>query len=219
MASKEAQANNKSDLITKDAMYLFELMRDSPQPILLYITPYAEKTGTKANTIVKRLGEIKKRNGLNIITTTSPPSDVKSHTTPKPRASNPRVEIKRERKPNVAKISSPDSNNRGDVKVEESNTHAPGSPPVLGLPSPAASSPATPPSRWTTGANFSPAIAPGMVPGIAMSTPPMPLFMPQKRTFSEVNANANADADNHYVKHEDNNAVKKVKTEAWDMGF
>jgi hypothetical protein len=38
MASKEAQTNNKSDLITKDAMYLFELMRDSPQPILVSIS-------------------------------------------------------------------------------------------------------------------------------------------------------------------------------------
>ncbi|KAJ9504326.1 hypothetical protein LTR99_005743 [Exophiala xenobiotica] len=59
----------------KDAMYLFDLFRESPQPVLINIGPYAAKTGAKPNTIVKRLGEIKKRNHLNIITTTQGPSD------------------------------------------------------------------------------------------------------------------------------------------------
>ena len=35
-----AQTTNKTDLISKDAMYLFELMRDSPQPTLVsYLLP------------------------------------------------------------------------------------------------------------------------------------------------------------------------------------
>jgi hypothetical protein len=191
----------------------------------LYITPYAEKTGTKANTIVKRLSEIKKRNGLNIITTTSPPGDMKSHPAPKPRGSNPRPAgegsdvakptIKRERKSNVAKSTPPASNNHGDFKVEENN--ALGSPALHGLPSPAASTPATPPSRWTAVGNFRPTIAPVMGSGVGMSTPPMPLYMPQKRAFSDAYVN-HPNADNHYIKHEDN-AAKKVKTENWDMGF
>jgi hypothetical protein len=54
--------------------------------------------------------------------------------------------------------------------------------------------------------------------GVGISTAPMPLYMPQKRAFSDAYAEADASADNHYIKHEDN-AAKKVKTENWDMGF
>ncbi|OCT45602.1 hypothetical protein CLCR_01668 [Cladophialophora carrionii] len=248
MASKEPQPNNKSDLMTKDAMYLFELMRDSPQPILLYITPYAEKTGTKANTIVKRLGEIKKRNGLNIITTTSPPGEIKTHhahaaaaaaATARPRASNPRQDgakstVKCERKPAAATKSTQmiDSNNKfGDLKAEESNSlsissstsnnSAAAPAPAAaahGLPSPVASTPGTPPGKWTAG-TFPPAATGHAVASTAgLSPPQMPFYMPQKRAFChvEVEADADADAVTHYVKSEDH-AIKKVKTETWSF--
>ncbi|KAK5462706.1 hypothetical protein LTS15_002418 [Exophiala xenobiotica] len=69
----------------RDAMYLFDLFRESPQPVLINIGPYAAKTGAKPNTIIKRLGEIKKRNHLNIITTTQGSSDTAGVTTIKAR--------------------------------------------------------------------------------------------------------------------------------------
>ncbi|EXJ61004.1 hypothetical protein A1O7_05157 [Cladophialophora yegresii CBS 114405] len=231
MSSKEPQSNNKSDLITKDAMYLFELMRDSPQPILLYITPYAEKTGTKANTIVKRLSEIKKRNRLNIVTTTSPPSgDTKSHTpaTPRLRASNsnPRQDgqkpsVKRERKADVAKSTHhPDCN----VKVEGSN-HLGSSNAAHGLPSPAHSTPGTPPGKWTAansrGATIRGSTGPGVGVDISTCQSQMPFYMPQKRAFDDFETDA--DADTRYVKREDG-VIKKVKTETetetetWSFG-
>ncbi|ETI24142.1 hypothetical protein G647_03511 [Cladophialophora carrionii CBS 160.54] len=231
MASKEPQPNTKSDLITKDAMYLFEMMRDSPQPILLYIAPYAVKTGTKANTIVKRLGEIKKRNGLNIITTTSPPGDIKSHAhaaaaTARPRASKPRQDgtkstVKCEKKPAAAKSAQIiDSNNKfGDLKAEESNSlscsstsststaAAAAATAAHGLPSPADFTP----GKWTASTSRPAAIGRAVASTAGVSPSQMPLYMPQKRAFSHVEADSS-----QYVKSEDN-AIKKVKTETWSF--
>lgn len=84
MATAPSQPPNAS-LVAKDAMFLFDLFRESPTPILvsfawlllrslliivkIHIGPFAEKTGAKPNTIIKRLAGIKARNGLNICTT------------------------------------------------------------------------------------------------------------------------------------------------------
>jgi len=100
--------------VVKDAMYLFDLFRESPQPVLINIAPYAAKTGAKPNTIIKRLGEIKKRNHLNIITTTQGSSDAAGGTT---------IKARKPRAP-AAK----------PVKTEDEDASAP-----TGLPSPAES--------------------------------------------------------------------------------
>ena len=91
MDSSPIKSSNMSTA-TKDALFLFDLFRESPTPILIQIGPYANKTGAKPNTIIKRLAGIKARNGLNINTTlgsyTRPsdqsPATVK--TEPKPRS-------------------------------------------------------------------------------------------------------------------------------------
>ncbi|KAK4942642.1 hypothetical protein LTR10_017589 [Elasticomyces elasticus] len=106
----------ESKHIAKDALYLFDIFRESPSPIVINIASYAAKTGAKTNTIVKHLGEIKKRHKLNIITTTQGTSD----STPKPKA----TATSQPKKPRATKKGS-------EVKVEAEDVAA------NGLPSPA----------------------------------------------------------------------------------
>ncbi|KAJ9604622.1 hypothetical protein H2200_010736 [Cladophialophora chaetospira] len=217
--SSSNQVNGRTDLVAKDAMYLFELMRDSPHPFLLHIGPYAEKTGTKPNSIIKRLGEIKKRNGLNIVTTTNAPGDNRSYTTPRPRQSAIQndnvarpVGVKRERKPkpNTPKA----SNGNNGVKTEDTPTPAE----LHNLPTPATSPAATtpsspPPTNLIGSAMNKPAFAnppaPILVNPLTQVPMQMPAYMPQKRTLNDMGGD-------HYANGEAN-VLKKVKTETWSF--
>ncbi|EXJ91516.1 hypothetical protein A1O3_00064 [Capronia epimyces CBS 606.96] len=83
--------------LVKDAEFLFELLRESPGPIVICIAPYAEKENMKPNTIVKRLAEIKKRNNLNIVTTTQIPEGSKLTLGANNDAGQAKVNAKRDR--------------------------------------------------------------------------------------------------------------------------
>ncbi|KIX99282.1 uncharacterized protein Z520_04858 [Fonsecaea multimorphosa CBS 102226] len=182
--------NNKQELSTKDAMFLLELMRDSPQPILFHIGPYCHKTGAKPNTIVKRLGEIKKRNGLNIVTTTSPPSgnnngfavprvsSAAKRETGEDSEAKPKVKRERVAPKTTGKQNAPDlSIAEQHVKVETGNPHPHDLGVAYGLPSPAESAAeplfATPtaaaPTPVATGANVAQIFG----------------YMPQKRSLDD----------------------------------
>ncbi|KAI1615341.1 hypothetical protein EDD36DRAFT_186417 [Exophiala viscosa] len=106
----------ESKHLAKDALYLFDILRESPTPIVINIGPYAAKTGAKTNTILKHLGEIKKRHKLNLITTTKGSSD----SIPKPRA----AATGQTKKPRATK-------KEPEVKAEAEDVAA------IGLPSPA----------------------------------------------------------------------------------
>ncbi|KAH0828382.1 hypothetical protein FOPE_01649 [Fonsecaea pedrosoi] len=170
---------SKQELSSKDAMFLLELMRDSPQAILFHIGPYCEKTGTKPNTIVKRLGEIKKRNGLNIITTTSPPNgNTRAYAAPKaPSKSKPKSADDKETKPNIKAELEPQSGKlnatelamANGFKVEMSDPSSPGV--AYGLPSPAESAAGAGKAATPT------------TNGVPMAH--MPLYMPQKRRVDD----------------------------------
>ncbi|KIW28971.1 uncharacterized protein PV07_04822 [Cladophialophora immunda] len=185
-------ANSKQELSTKDAMFLLELMRDSPQAILFHIGPYCQKTGTKPNTIVKRLGEIKKRNRLNIVTTTSPPGGGNSNFAA-PRVSSAvkrerggddseaKPKVKGEWAPKTGKQHAPEALFTERVKVETSSSHGLGSVAAYGLPSPAESAAGTPfmPVAAAGGVAASPMAAAGAIMA------QIPLYMPQKRSSSD----------------------------------
>ncbi|KIW92911.1 uncharacterized protein Z519_06760 [Cladophialophora bantiana CBS 173.52] len=194
------QASSKQELSTKDAMFLLELMRDSPQPILFYISPYCQKTGAKPNTVAKRLSEIKKRNGLNIVTTTNPPTGNNGYAVPKAACAGKRGrgDDESEGKPNVKRgralkaagepfAQEPPSVNR--VKVEASDFQGLGV--TYSLPSPADSTAGTTPLGTT---------AMGEITGWSMTQ--IPLYMSQKkRTLND-------------FQEREHDINKKIKTES-----
>ncbi|OAP57775.1 hypothetical protein AYL99_08513 [Fonsecaea erecta] len=163
-------SNSKQDQLAKDAMFLLELMRDSPQAVLFHISPYCQKTGTKPNTIVKRLSEIKKRNKLNIITTTNPPGGHgNSYTFPKADNNGEAApKGKRKRASQSVKQSVPEGPFAGPVNVETKDAHDMGT--AYGLPSPAASA-----------AGGFPAPVTASIATMAQ----IPSYMPQKRTLDD----------------------------------
>lgn len=86
----------------------------------IHIGGYAAKIGAKPNSIVKRLGEIKKRNSLNIVTTTQAPDAYKPNLGSGD-AGQAKVKVKKERKAKSA--TDQDLHNgkaESKVKVEES---------------------------------------------------------------------------------------------------
>jgi hypothetical protein len=177
----------------------YNIKSRTPSPTIqkLHIGPYAEKTGTKANTIVKRLSEIKKRNGLNIITTTNAPGDAKSYTTPKPRATN--VKPKRER---VSKPQQPTSTTHASLKLEPRDAPA-----LHGLPSPPASAIDTPLNTWTsftTNTNSKSAVSVGENPS-AYAT--MSACIAQKRSAEGIDDDG----------CDEGSVLKKAKTETWSF--
>ena len=132
MDSSPIKSSNMSTA-TKDAMFLFDLFRESPTPILIQIGPYANKTGAKPNTIIKRLAGIKARNGLNINTTlgsyTRPsnasPDTVKTES--KPRTQN----VKKEQpKTNDVHLITPIKSEAKEAA--QGNTHSFTTPPDFG---------------------------------------------------------------------------------------
>ncbi|KIX08928.1 uncharacterized protein Z518_00006 [Rhinocladiella mackenziei CBS 650.93] len=110
--TKEPETESKN--VIKDAIYLFDLLRESPLPILIHIGAYAAKTGAKPNTIVKRLGDIKKRNRLNIITTTQGDSKTTLRSNDDGKA---KVKPKRETEAKPTKAEP----NEGNVKLEDND--------------------------------------------------------------------------------------------------
>ncbi|EXJ69678.1 uncharacterized protein A1O5_06749 [Cladophialophora psammophila CBS 110553] len=173
------QAGSKQELSIKDAMFLLELMRDSPQAILFYISPYCQKTGAKPNTVAKRLSEIKKRNGLNIVTTTNPSTGNNGYAVPKAAStakcgsgddeSDAKPKAKRERAPKAAgKPFAPELPSANWVKVEASDSQGLGA--AYSLPSPADS---------TAGATPLGTAAVGGINGWSMAQ--IPFYMSQKK--------------------------------------
>ena len=177
----------------------------------LHIGPYAEKTGTKANTIIKRLSMIQKRNGLNIITTTNPPgAEARTIMTPKSRAQTGGRSVKdeaKETKPTVKRERAATTPKRAPidgVKFEEDDDDALSPPANHGLPSPAASTVTdTLTNTWTSVKPSSKSAAP------ASNASQINSSLPQKRSLAEVDGSDQSDDNDHIL--------KQVKTETWSF--
>lgn len=90
----------------------------------IHIGGYAAKTGAKPNTVIKRLSEIKKRNKLNLVTTTLTADEPKSNNKATPTKSNV---VKKERTtPNKsAQMAQPGFNYTGSVFAPDYNNTLP----------------------------------------------------------------------------------------------
>lgn len=161
----------------------------------IHIGPYAAKTGAKPNTIIKRLGEIKKRNNLNIVTTNATSgaaAGVGSPGLPAPggranssTAADTKPKVKREKKATTTAADATTTKKRTkqnapaallqDLVKAESDALSTTTTQGLGIPSPAES---------TLGSNT------------------MPAYMAQKRGLAD-------DGD------QEEGVTKKVKTEGW----
>ncbi|KAL2423898.1 hypothetical protein ABEF95_009547 [Exophiala dermatitidis] len=113
--------NLDSAQVAKDATYLFEVFRESPQPITIHIGGYAAKTGAKPNTVIKRLSEIKKRNKLNLVTTTLTADEPKSNNKATPTKSNV-VKKERTTPSKSAQMAQPGFNYTGSGFAQDCNT-------------------------------------------------------------------------------------------------
>jgi hypothetical protein len=156
------------------------------------------------NTIVKRLGEIKKRNGLNIVTTSSAPGSPPGGKPTNSGAGETKPKPKREKGSKSAKTAAPVDNG---VKTEAHPSAA-----MYSLPSPADSTPDTPTpaptssfaTAWPLASNatMSPSTSEYVKTEIAAA--PMTFYATQKRSREEMEG---SDHTNH--------VVKKAKTETW----